>query len=81
MQDAVRVAKKKWNQLSLRTRRLIIAGGAVEGVLKVVALTDLARRPTSDVRGSKRRWVLAVTFVNSVGVVPVAYLLYGRRRP
>jgi len=51
-----------------------------EGVLKVAALTDLARRPASEVRGSKLRWALAVTLVNSVGAVPIAYFVRGRRR-
>ena len=74
------MAKKKWNELSSRTRRLIIAGGVFEGVLKVAALIDLARRPASEVRGSKLRWSLAVTLINSVGAVPVAYFAYGRRR-
>jgi hypothetical protein len=74
------VAKKKWNELSPRTRRLIIAGGVFEGVLKVAALIDLARRPASEVRGSKVRWALAVTLINSLGAVPVAYFAYGRRR-
>ena len=78
--EAVVEAKKKWNELSPGTRRLIIAGGGFEGVLKVAALIDLARRPASEVRGSKGRWALAVTLINSVGAVPVAYFAYGRRR-
>ena len=78
--EAVVVAKKKWNELSSRTRRLIIAGGVFEGVLKVAALIDLARRPAGEVRGSKLRWALAVTLINSLGAVPVAYFVYGRRK-
>jgi hypothetical protein len=74
------VANKKWNELSSRTRRLIIAGGAFEGVLRVAALIDLSPRPASEVRGSKVRWALAVTLINSVGAVPVANFAYGRRR-
>ena len=78
--EAVVVAKKKWNELSPPTRRLIIAGGVFDGVLKVAALIDLARRPASEVRGAKVRWALALTLINSVGAVPVAYFSYGRRR-
>jgi hypothetical protein len=78
--QSVVVAKKKWNELSSRTRRLIIAGSVFEGLLKVAALIDLARRPAAEVRGSKLRWALAVTLVNSVGAVPGAYFAYGRRR-
>jgi hypothetical protein len=71
----------KWEELSPRTRRLIIIGGAVDGVLKLAALADLARRPAADVRGSKVAWAVAVTLINSVGAVPIAYFTYGRRRP
>lgn len=74
------VAKKKWQDLSPRTRHLIIAGGAVDGALKIAALTDLARRPKAEVRGSKSAWALAITFVNSVGAVPIVYFVRGRRR-
>jgi hypothetical protein len=74
------VVKKRWAELSPRSRRLIIAGGLWEGLLKGAALIDLALRPASGVRGSKTRWAMAVTLVNSVGVVPIAYFLYGRRR-
>ncbi len=74
------VAKKKWNELSPRTRRLIIVGGVFEGTLKLAALTDLARRPASEVRGPKWVWALAVTLINSVGAAPIVYFAYGRRR-
>ena len=77
---AVTVPQKKWSELSGRTRRLIVVGGTVDSVLKVAALVDLARRPAGEVRGSKVTWAVAVTLVNSVGVVPVAYFVYGRRR-
>ena len=74
------MTRKKWNELSPRGRRLIIAGGVFEGVLKLAALIDLARRPASEVRGPKVSWALAVSLINSVGAAPIAYLAYGRRR-
>ena len=70
---------KSWNDLSPRTRRLIAVGGAIEGALKLAALIDLARRPAEQVRGSKRLWRLAITFINAFGAVPVLYFLKGRR--
>ena len=79
-EDAVVVAEKKWSELSPWIRQLIIAGGVFEGVLKVAALIDLARRPASEVRGSKVRWAVAVTLINSVGTVSVAYFACGRRK-
>jgi hypothetical protein len=75
------VARKKWNELEPRTRRLVIISGAVEGVLKIAALIDLARRPSSGIRGSKAGWAAAVTLINSVGAVPIAYFACGRRKP
>lgn len=73
------VAKKAWSDLSPRVRRLIIVAGAIEGILKIVALIDLVRRPASEVRGSKLRWAMAVTLINSVGAVPLIYFRLGRR--
>lgn len=71
--------KKRWSDLSPRTRRLIVVGAAFEGVLKVSALVDLKKRPAAAVNGSKRKWAVAIALVNSVGAVPVAYFLFGRR--
>ncbi len=73
------MAKRRWSDLSERTRRLITVGALFEGVLKVLALIDIKRRPPSEIRGSKARWAAAVLFVNSLGAVPIAYFLYGRR--
>jgi hypothetical protein len=73
------MARKKWNELSPRTRRLVVAGASVEGALKIAALVDLARRPADRVRGSKKAWATAIVLVNSMGAVPVAYFVRGRR--
>jgi hypothetical protein len=74
------VSTKKWNDLSPRTRRLIVLASAIEGVLKLAALIDRARRRASEVRGSKARWAVAVMLINSLGAVPIAYFAYGRRK-
>jgi len=71
--------KKKWSELSPRTRRLIVAESAVEGALKAAALVDLARRPAGEVRGPKIAWSIALTLVNSLGLLPIVYFRYGRR--
>ena len=72
--------RKKWSELSPRTRQLIVVGGVFDGVLRLAALVDLARRPATDVRGSKRWWGAAVALINSVGIVPLTYFLFGRSR-
>ena len=57
-------------------------GGAVfEGILKVLALIDLKRRPGTEIRGSKAKWAAAVVLINSVGAAPLAYFIFGRRNP
>jgi hypothetical protein len=68
-----------WSDLSPRARRLLIAGAGAEGLLKLAVLVDLKRRPSSEVRGSKRAWALAMV-VNSAGAIPIAYFAFGRRR-
>lgn len=70
----------KWSDLSSRQRQLILAGAAVEGTLKVLALIDLKRRPAEQIHGPKWAWVPFLTVVNSAGAAPLAYLCWGRRR-
>lgn len=70
--------KNRWNELSLRTRRLIIGAATIEGVLKIAALTDLVRRPADEIRGSKAKWALAILVVNTAGALPIYYFLRGR---
>lgn len=71
-----------WSALSPRTRRIVVAVACMDALLRVAALVDLARRPAESVRGSKRRWIAALTLSNSAGAVPVAYFVRGRvRRP
>ncbi len=80
--DAVQscvVDKKRWSDLDPRVRQAIMLGGAFESGLKVAALIDLAQRPPDDIRGSKAAWAFALALVNSGGVVPIVYLLRGRR--
>jgi hypothetical protein len=72
-------ARRKWEDLDPRTRRLLVVAGAIDGALRIAALIDLARRPSNEVRGSKARWAAAVTLVNSAGAVPLAYFAWGRK--
>jgi hypothetical protein len=72
-------ARRKWSELSPRTRRLVVVAGAIESVLKIAALTDLARRPSSAVRGSKAAWAVSLSLINAVGALPIVYFVWGRR--
>ncbi len=51
----------------------------MEAGLKIATLIDLAQRPRSMIRGSKAGWAAALVLVNSGGVVPIVYLVRGRR--
>jgi hypothetical protein len=71
--------KKRWAELSPRSRKLIVVGASFEAALKIAALIDLVRRPAEEIRGSKVRWAAGILLVNSVGALPVIYFAFGRR--
>jgi hypothetical protein len=68
--------KKKWSELSPKTRAAIVLGGIAEVVVTTVAFRDLVRRPAALVRGPKPLWGAAL-FVQPIG--SPLYLLAGRR--
>lgn len=70
----------RWSDLSDRSRRLIIAAAIAEAILKTAVLIDIRRRPASQIRGSKRMWIIAAVLVNSAGIGPLSYFAFGRRR-
>jgi hypothetical protein len=72
-------ARRWWSQLSERQRRGLLVGAALEGVLKIMALRDLSKRPAASVRGPKWAWGALVILVNAMGAAPIAYFLFGRR--
>ena len=80
VQDCQRGFQKRWNELSFRTRGLIIVGATFEGLLKIAALIDLVRRPADEVRGSKAKWATAIVVLNSAGALPLFYFARGRRQ-
>ncbi|WP_336857660.1 PLD nuclease N-terminal domain-containing protein [Sinomonas albida] len=73
-----RRTKQQWKDMSAGGRAGVIIMGAFDLALKILAWRDLARRPASQVRGSKFGWFLG-TFVNTLG--PIGYFLFGRKRP
>ena len=73
--------QQRWNDLSPGSRKLIIGVAVAESILKGAALIDLKRRPASQVRGPKWLWAPVIAVVNSAGVVPISYFVFGRRPP
>jgi Family of unknown function (DUF5652) len=74
-------ASKQWSDLSERNRRLLIAAAAADVTLRIAALIDIKRRPASQIRGRKWAWATAVAIVNSAGILPISYFVFGRRQP
>ena len=74
------MAVQRWSDLSERTRKMIIVAGVFEGSLKIAALVDMKRRPADQIRGKKWIWAPVVLLVNSFGLAPIAYFVFGRRR-
>jgi hypothetical protein len=72
--------RQRWSDLSERTRRLIIAAAVADATLRVAALIDIKRQPASQIRGPKQVWAAAVAIINSAGVLPISYFVFGRRR-
>ena len=73
------MAMMHWTELSPRTRRVIVSVAVVDALLKTAAVVDLLRSRPEQVRGSRIAWLGAIVLTNSVGVMPIAYFVYGRR--
>jgi hypothetical protein len=71
---------KRWKDLPESQRRMIIVGVVLEGIVKLLALRDLKRRPADEVRGPKWLWGGVIAVANSAGLVPASYFVLGRRR-
>ena len=70
-------ARKTWHDLTPKQQASVLTLASIQVVLAATAWTDLARRPSDQVRGSKRKWA-AVIAVNFIG--PVLYFVRGIRR-
>ncbi len=70
---------KKWSDLSARQKAPFVIRGIVQWALLAVALADIYRRPAEEIKGSKWLWV-AASLMNFMGIGPVAYFFFGRKR-
>jgi phospholipase D-like protein len=70
--------QKQWNDLTGTQKRGIVLLGALQLMLLAAALLDIRSRPSDMINGSKRLWRMVV-FINFIG--PIAYFLFGRKRP
>ena len=67
------MTKKSWKDIHPTTRKIIIAGGTLDAILKVAALVDLAKRPKEEVHGKKWQWLAGITLINAFGAAPLSY--------
>lgn len=73
-------AVQKWDDLPPARKRLLITIGVVDAGMRAWALIDLKNRPVDEVNGPKAVWAVALAVGNTAGLLPAAYLLFGRRR-
>lgn len=73
------MARKRWNDLSPNAKVAVIAVAAVDAGLRAWALRDLAGRDASRINGPKWLWGSALGVLSTSGVVPVVYLVAGRK--
>ena len=71
--------KISWKEMSPGKRCAVATVAVLDGGLRIWALADLARRPSEQVKGFKVAWAIALSVVNSAGVLPAAYLALARR--
>ena len=69
---------RRWSDLSPRTRKVIIVVGIAEAALKAAAAIDMKRRPADQIRGPKWAWAAGLV-INSAGIIPISYFVFGRR--
>lgn len=65
----------RWSDMSPQRRAGTVVMAVIQVTLAAAAWTDLARRPSDQVRGPKWRWALVIA-VNFFG--PLSYFRWGR---
>lgn len=79
MEMIIMSPNKKWSDLTAREKAPFMVRGIIQFALLTAALADIYRRPAEEIKGSKWVWS-AVAFVNFMGIGPIAYFLFGRKR-
>jgi len=71
---------RRWKDLSPARRAPVVSVAAVDLGLRTWALVDLKRRPAENVKGPKAAWAAGLSLVSSTALLPLTYLVFGRRR-
>ena len=79
MEMIIMARNKKWSDLTDSEKAPFVLRGIVQFALLVAALADIYRRPAEEINGSKWLWS-ATALVNFMGIGPIAYFIFGRKR-
>jgi hypothetical protein len=79
MEMIVMAPNKKWSDLTVREKAPFVVRGIIQFALLAAALADIYRRPAEEINGSRWLWS-AVAFANFMGIGPIAYFAFGRKR-
>lgn len=71
--------KKRWNDLSPAAKTAVVVVAAADAGLRAWALRDLAGREPNRINGPKWLWGSALGLLTTSGVLPVVYLVAGRK--
>lgn len=71
--------RRPWGEMTTGQKAGMVAQGTVQVALLGAALLDIHRRPADAIKGNKRLWTGAA-FVNFLGLGPLAYFAFGRKR-
>ncbi len=71
--------REQWQQLTRTQKGALATVAAVDLALRAWSLADLARRPDEQVHGPRWLWGAGLAVGNTAGMLPAAYLLWGRR--
>jgi hypothetical protein len=78
MEMVIMARNERWGDLTTRQKAPFVLRGVLQFAL-LAALLDIHRRPAQEINGSKWLWG-AVAFANFMGIGPIAYFLFGRKR-
>jgi hypothetical protein len=69
----------RWGDMTTGQQARMVAQGSIQLALLAAALVDIRRRPAEAIKGSKWLWT-GVAFINFLGLGPIAYFAFGRKR-
>jgi hypothetical protein len=79
MKMTIMSRNKWWANFTATEKAPLLLRGVLQFVLLAAAFIDIHRRQAEEIRGGKWLW-RAVALVNFMGIGPIAYFRFGRKR-